>query len=412
MNVVFVVNDVHLSGGIGTIVEHARRLRRDHAIDAVLAVGREEVERWEYESLAEVPVLPFHEAAERRFDVAVASWWETTLPLFSLEAKRYAYFVQSMEDRFYPPALGPERLSAALTYALPVAFITEASWIAETLRQLRPEARRFLVRNGVDKDVFRLPEELDVRDRGALRILVEGRPSVWFKGIAETLEAVSLMREERHVTLVTPERAGYPPDAADSVVGPLSHREMAALYAETDVVLKLSRVEGMFGPPLEGFHRGATCVVTPVTGHEEYVEHGWNGLVVDWDDLRGTARALDLLARDRRLLHFLRTNALETARTWPSWAQSSQLMALALRRIETLPPSFGSEAGGRLTRDLRVGMELYRLELQERDELAIALSALGGPQRLIDWARRNRHRRGVRLLLWLGRPLIRRVYGR
>ena len=73
------------------------------------------------------------------------------------------------------------------------------------------------------------------------------------------------------------------------------------------MVLKLSRVEGMYGPPLEGFHMGATCVTTPVTGHEEYVEHGWNGLVVDWDDARGTARQLDLLARDRRLLHFLRT---------------------------------------------------------------------------------------------------------
>ena len=54
-------------------------------------------------------------------------------------------------------------------------------------------------------------------------------------------------------------------------------------------MLKLSRVEGMFGPPLEGFHMGATCVVTAVTGHEEYVEHGENGLVVEWDDPAGSA---------------------------------------------------------------------------------------------------------------------------
>ena len=71
-------------------------------------------------------------------------------------------------------------------------------------------------------------------------------------------------------------------------------------------MLKLSTVEGMSGPPLEGFHRGATCVITPVTGHEEYVVHGYNGLITDWDDLGGAARQLDLLARDRRLLHFLR----------------------------------------------------------------------------------------------------------
>ena len=109
-------------------------------------------------------------------------------------------------------------------------------------------------------------------------------------------------------------------------------------YERSDVVLKLSSVEGMFGPPLEGFHRGATCVVTPVTGHEEYVEHGWNGLLTDWDDLRGTARQLDLLARDRELLHFLRRNALETARAWPSWEQSSEFMAAALLAIQREPP--------------------------------------------------------------------------
>ena len=102
----------------------------------------------------------------------------------------------------------------------------------------------------------------------------------------------------------------------------------------------------MFGPPLEGFHRGATCVVTPVTGSEEYVEHGFNGLLTDWDDLAGTARQLDLLARDRELLHFLRTNALETARAWPYWEQSSQFMAAALLAIQRGPPPAAAAAGG------------------------------------------------------------------
>ena len=96
---------------------------------------------------------------------------------------------------------------------------------------------------------------------------------------------------------------------------------MAALYADTDVVLKLSRVEGMFGPPLEGFHMGATCVTTEVTGHDEYIEHGRNALLVDWDDQTGTTRQLELLAKDRRLLHELRSNALATARGWPDWSQ-------------------------------------------------------------------------------------------
>ena len=39
---------------------------------------------------------------------------------------------------------------------------------------------------------------------------------------------------------------------------------MAALYAEHDVLLKLSRFEGLGLPVLEAFHVGRPCVVTPV----------------------------------------------------------------------------------------------------------------------------------------------------
>ena len=169
---------------------------------------------------------------------------------------------------------------------------------------------------------------------GPLRVLVEGRPGVPFKGVDEALAAAGAMREPAHVTLVCADGAvvaGPVPAGADEVVGPLDAAGMATLYAKTDVVLKLSRVEGMAGPPLEGFHCGATCITTPVTGHDEYVSDGRNALLTSWDDERGTSRLLDLLARDRRLLHRLRVGALRTARSWPSTEQSTAMLALALR---------------------------------------------------------------------------------
>jgi hypothetical protein len=122
-------------------------------------------------------------------------------------------------------------------------------------------------------------------------------------------------------------------EALGTVRDRLSPGEMAQAYAQTDVVIKHSFVEGMYGPPLEGFHKGATCLTTPVTGHDEYVEHGWNGIVYEWDDYGGAARQLDLLAQDRRYLHFLRRNALLTAKSWPSWDQAGEMMAIALKRI-------------------------------------------------------------------------------
>jgi O-antigen biosynthesis protein len=371
VKVAFLVNDLQLSGGVGVVVQHARQLSKIEGWDVTLVLVRdEEGPSWHgYEHLPHLHVRAREQALSEHYDVAVATWWETTFTLFELSADRYACFVQSLEDRFYRHDEA-ERMGAGLTLDLPVAFITEARWILDTLAGLRPDASCYLVHNGIDKDAFAPLERAPVNTADPLRVLVEGSPSSWFKHVHEAIHAAGAMREPHHVTVVCGDRKALGEVVADAVVGPLSHREMADLYGRTDVVLKLSSVEGMFGPPLEGFHRGATCVVTPVTGHDEYVEHGWNGLLTDWDDLRGTARQLDLLARDRELLHFLRTNALETARAWPSWEQSSQFMAAALRAIAREPPPDATAAAARLLADLRGGLEGYHGHLRERMDFA------------------------------------------
>ena len=145
---------------------------------------------------------------------------------------------------------------------------------------------------------------------------------------------------------------------------------MAEAYAESPTcVLKLSQRRGHVRAAARGLPHGRDRVVTPVTGHEEYVEHGFNALVTDWDDPRGTARQLDLLARDRRLLHYLRLNALETARGWPTWEQSGQFMAVALSSASCAAPPPDATAGStRMLADLREGLETYRVQLQERKD--------------------------------------------
>ena len=100
----------------------------------------------------------------------------------------------------------------------------------------------------------------------------------------------------------------------------------------------------------------------------------------------GTARQLDLLARDRKLLHFLRTNALETARAWPSWEQSSQFMAAALLAIRREPPPVGPPRALACWRTCAAGIEIYSGHLRERREFARRATALrardraGAPQ--------------------------------
>jgi hypothetical protein len=80
-------------------------------------------------------------------------------------------------------------------------------------------------------------------------------------------------------------------------------------------------------------------------------------------------------------------------------------MALALETIRSRPSVGAQAACLRLTSDARVGIERYRLELRERDDLAISAAAMSWLPQL---ARSLRSRRWVRIV---GRPL-RPVYRR
>jgi glycosyltransferase involved in cell wall biosynthesis len=386
---------------VGVVVEHASQLAAHHGFDVTLAMTRKQEEPdWSFRGLERLHVLPIERAREDAYDVAVATWWETTSHLYDLDAHRHAYLVQSLEDRFYG-RWESMRIGAALTHALPVSFITEARWIAETLEELQPGARVFYVRNGIGKDVFGPSEAVRPRLEGPLRVLVEGYRGTPFKGVDEAVSAVASMSEPRHLTAVIPDREVAGDVEADEVLGAVTQEELARLYSQTDVLLKLSRIEGMFGPPLEGFHCGATCVVTPVTGHDEYVAHGWNGLVTEWDDIRGTARLLDLLARDRRYLHFLRTNALETARAWPSWEQSSMFMAGALRTIRRSPAPDPRPAGTLLASEAQASAAFMDAEVSalERELVEFRWLKRRAVFRALLQVAALRHRRPFRYLL-------------
>jgi glycosyltransferase involved in cell wall biosynthesis len=417
VKVAFLVNDLALSGGVGVVVQHARQLAQHHGAEVTLVLVREQdVPTWSYDALDGLRVATLEEARTDRFDIALATWWETTFALFSLRAERYATFLQSLEDRFYRPG-EPERFAAAMTLDLPVAFVTEARWIAETLSELRPEARVHLVRNGIDKATFPPAAHIEPRVSGPLRILVEGYAGTWFKGVNEAVAAVRMMREPHELTVVAPDRTGLDATGAAAVVGPLTHHEMAEEYAQTDVLLKLSRVEGMFGPPLEAMHGGATCVTTEVTGHDEYIRHGVNALVCDWDDPAGTARLLDLLARDRVLLHRLRLGALETAHRWPDWEQAGQVMAAALHTILREPPPAAHAGARALLADVRAATEEARFLAQERRELAHQAGQLARVKALPGFGRAARAAQaarspGGRRAVALGRRLLRRPGGR
>jgi glycosyltransferase involved in cell wall biosynthesis len=397
VRVAFLLKDLQLSGGVHVVVRHATQLQQRHGMSvALVRTAEQDAADWPYPGLDDLRVVHVDDVGGERFDVAISTWWETALDLFRVDAARHVSFVQLFEDSHYAEGFS-EQLGFGMTLGLPVRFITEAQWIARRIEALQPGNRVLYVRNGIPKDQFP-PVEVVEPSLDRLRIVVEGNPGLVRKGVPHALRAIAGMREPRHVTLVSGERAETP-EGVDEHLRALSFDEMAAVFRRSDVLVKLSRAEGMYGPPLEAFHCGCTVVTTPVTGHEEYVSHLENGLVVDWDDPAGTSRALDLLARDRRLLHRLRCGAVATARTWPSWEESSTVFAAALRSIAAAPPPDPAAAGRRLGADLKT-------MLNELD--AERLDRLGSKQRF----EALRGQRAVRAALAArdaGRPLLGRA---
>lgn len=287
---------------------------------------------------AGAPVSALADACDHAFDVAIATWWTTASALFEVRAARRVIFLQSFENRFYREDDHVERFAAEVALCLPVDFIVVAPWMRELLAELRPGAGCLVVRNGIDKAVYR-PRKTGSGE-GPLRVLVEGQRELWFKAVPEAARAVEMMQSRAEVTLVEHTSSPAPEPGFDTVVGGLSPGEMAELYGANDVLLKLSRVESLALPPVEAMHVGLPSVVTPYTGHEEYLAHGENGFVVGYDDLEGTAAVLDLLAGDRALLARLSDGALRTARDWPGDDHSTTAFADALEQLaQEAPPT-------------------------------------------------------------------------
>jgi hypothetical protein len=215
---------------------------------------------------------------EDRFALALAVGTRGAALFDAVAADRRALWLTDMDDRRHPAGSAAAR-AALDTYTLPVAVVAVARWMADQLAVLRPAGAPpvLVARPGLEGAVA---GAITVHD-GPLRVLAAA-------GDADARAAVAAMREP------------------------------AVLVDEDpDVWVGLPRVAGFPRAPLAAFATGATAVLTPVTGADEYVVDGENALYTAWDDERGTSRLLDLLARDRALLSSLRERALATARAWP-----------------------------------------------------------------------------------------------
>lgn len=337
MKIGFLVGDIaNISGGSNVIIEYAARLQaRGHEVQLLTASPVEFKQPLWHPLLASLTVRTVDEAVGTPFDFAFATWWLTFFDLWKVQSRVYGYLNQSLESRFHAERIH-KQLNRA-TYSLPLLFVTEARWLREFITQLRPDARVIYVQNGLSRENFPCVDHVPEHS-GTLRVLVEGRWGVGFKGVPETFAVLDEAR--RRVPFEVGWLTSTAGDATPSVGGVpvrvharVPIHQVQEVLRGYDVMVKLSRVEGMFGPPLEMFSQGGTAITYTVTGADEYMVHGHNGLVVEPYDRRQIVHYLELLVRHPEYLAHLRRNALRTAQAFPDWDLSSDALATALEQL-------------------------------------------------------------------------------
>ena len=344
----FLLGSPEISGGTYVIYEHGARLKR--AGYNVYMITEDEVAEQRYgwhPDARTLGWLSLEQAGHKSFDLIFATYWKSPFLLSRLKSGHYAYFVQSIESRFFgevDPAEHDKRdldiwkTYCQTTYSLNIPVITEARWIQSYLHE-NYNHRAFLVRNGIRKDLYREDgSAVSARKQGALRVLVEGPVDVPYKNVPTSINLCRQAGVDEIWLLTSSDIDSFP--GVDRVFSRVPIHDTPAIYRSCDVLVKLSYVEGMFGPPLEMFHCGGTAIVYEVTGHDEYIVHDRNSYVAAPDDEQQVVDYLVGLKQDASELVRLKNEALKTAEAWPDWhASSEQFMETTERILKQQKPS-------------------------------------------------------------------------
>ena len=331
MKCIFTLGSPAIGGGTNVIFEHATRMKKEGEDVYIVTEKKVSKEEYAWHPLAyTLKWVTYDDIKNIKFDMAIATWWRTVYELYRINSKKYIYFVQSIESKFYNDDEQGLKMLAEMTYMLDMRVITEATWIKEYLEKYGIDA--YLVHNGIRKDIFKVTGDTYEKCDG-LRILVEGPVDVAFKNVPKTIELVKESNADEIWLLTSSKIASY--DGVDKVFSNVPPVECSKIYRSCDVIVKLSYVEGMFGPPLEMFHCGGTAIVYDVTGHDEYIVHNKNGLVVKTDDEAKVIEYINKL-KDKKYLNKLKKEAIKTASKWISWEEASEKFYDTVKKLNKL----------------------------------------------------------------------------
>jgi len=199
--------------------------------------------------------------------------------------------------------------------------MTEAKWIKQWLKE-KFNKNALYVPNGINTNIFYPDTPLAPKSKNKKRVLLEGAINLPFKGMAEAFEVIKDINCE--VWCVSYDGKPKPEWRCDRFFEKVPMDQMRHIYSSCDILLKLSRVEGFFGPPLEMMACGGVPIIAKVTGYDEYIKDGYNALVTEAGNIHKTKKVLKKLINDKKLYQKLLIGCKNTVKNM-NWDKSIKI---------------------------------------------------------------------------------------
>lgn len=331
----FILPDLFFGGGARTVLEHAVNLRRfgheavvhipqhsfpdlRHPVHDLYARVRAYRDRRDFSWYGRdlVRVVP---SIDDRFirdgDIVIATWWRTAFWVHRLSPSKgiKVHFIQGDER-----VIDPEAVQA---WRLPLAKVTVAHWLQESLLHLLQAPVYGPVMNAVNRDLFFQTPVTSERERtvGVQFSTQEG------KGFGAAREAFRIVRKERpEIQFVAFGQRLFPR------IPPFLHfyykprqEELRTIYSRCAVWLVPSTNDSMSLIPLEAASCGCALVATETGEMHRYFKDGESFAQVSKGDAVGMAHTiLELLGNREKRESFARA-AGENVKDL-SWEKSSR----------------------------------------------------------------------------------------
>ncbi len=173
-----------------------------------------------------------------------------------------------------------------------------------------PDHRCRFADNGVDAVFGGISRALPGKER-LFTAVFTGDPSRPEKGWSFLLEALSHLEAPLRLFVTT---LGMPDATLSTRIElvqhpPMTPSDLAAAYAEADLVICSGSYEPFSIATAEAMAAGLPAVVTSTSGIARHIREGYNGFTVDYGDSRKLASIIDTFRSDTELLRRMSANA-------------------------------------------------------------------------------------------------------